>query len=91
MNCIRKIWLSRQDCFWRTIRRRGVQILKEDGDLTAEEVQDVLGDYGYEHVRDSLEGRRFLRTADGQPAALWFFILIWGSCFLRKTQAQEGD
>ena len=26
------------------------QILKEDGDLNTEEVQDILGDYGYEDV-----------------------------------------
>ena len=48
------------------------QILKEDGDLNTEEVQDILGDYGYEHVRDSLEGQRFLRncgwTAGGAVA-----------------------
>lgn len=38
------------------------QILKENGDMTAEEVQDVLGDYGYEYARDSREGKRFLRN-----------------------------
>ena len=68
------------------------QILKEDGDLTAEEVQDVLGDYGYEHVRDSLEGQRFpekLRMDSRRRCGSLSWI--WGSCFLRKTQAQEGD
>lgn len=38
------------------------QILKEEGNLTAEEVQDVLGDYGYDNAGDSLAGRRFLRN-----------------------------
>lgn len=51
------------------------QILKEEGNLTAEEVQDVLGDYGYDNAGDSLAGRRFLRNCGwtaGGAVVLYF-------------------
>ncbi|HIV95649.1 MAG TPA: sensor histidine kinase, partial [Candidatus Sellimonas avistercoris] len=70
------------------------QILKEDGDLNTEEVQDILGDYGYEHVRDSLEGQRFLRncgwTAGGAVALyLGYAAVVFYEKHRHKKEMEE--
>lgn len=70
------------------------QILKEDGDLNTEEVQDILGDYGYEHVRDSLKGQRFLRncgwTAGGAVALyLGYAAVVFYEKHRHKKEMEE--
>lgn len=44
-------------------QREGFEILKEDADLTQEEVRDILGNYGYETMASSRAGRLFLKHA----------------------------
>ena len=67
------------------------QILKEDGDLTAEEVQDVLGDYGYEHVRDSLEGRRFLRNCGWTAGGAVVLYLGYGAVVFYEKRRHKKE
>lgn len=72
------------------------QILKENGDMTAEEVQDVLGDYGYEYARDSRKGKRFLRNCGwtvGGVVALYLgyaAVVFYEKCRHKKEIEEQS-
>lgn len=53
----------------------GFEILKEDQEMTEEEVKDVLGKYGYEAVASSRQGKLFIKHSISIYVLFWYCIL----------------
>lgn len=69
----------------------GFEILKEDPEMTKEEVKDVLKKYGYETVASSREGRRFIKYSILILCSTLILYLVYGSVILFEYYRKKQD
>lgn len=69
----------------------GFEILKEDPEMTKEEVKDVLKKYGYETVASSREGKMFIKYSILILCSTLILYLVYGSVILFEYYRKKQD
>lgn len=72
-------------------KREGFEILKEDQEMTEEEVKDVLGKYGYEAVASSREGKLFIKHSISILCSALVLYLAYGSVVIFEYYRKRQD